>query len=359
MSQHADQTAGAASDSNLAAANPGIANASNPDPNGVIDYLVNRGILLDRSQDARVTRLTGGVSGYAVLVESGHRRVVVKRALSQLLVQGEWYAKPERAVTEAAAMRVLHQITPAHTPELLDADTARCTLTMTAAPNDWDVWKNRLLGHHVDIAAEEQIANELGGVVADWHQQTASNAALAEQFNDYEALEQLRLTPFHRVIKRKHPVVADAIETCVNDLLTRRDCLVHGDLSPKNVLVGNGGLIVIDFEVAHVGAAVFDVAFLQSHLMLKSVRRTPFAPEVRGVSEAFMRGYIGELDVTPGPRLGWHIAALLLARVDGTSRIDYLDGRSMHIVRDVAVAALQADQPGLDDLWNHIEKALL
>jgi 5-methylthioribose kinase len=302
-----------------------------------------------------------------VLVELDDQRVVVKRALGRLRVRDEWLAKQERAVTEAAAIELLHRITPDCTPELLDVDPERFTLVMTAASPRWTSWKTRLMTDALEAPVEIAVGHALGAALGTWHRATAGDAEVAERFNDYEALEQLRVGPFHRVIARRHRQVAPVIEVCIDDLTTRRDCLVHGDFSPKNVLVGpsttvgpggRDGLMVLDFEVAHVGAAVFDVAYLQCHLMMKAVHRPAERLVFRQVAETFRRAYSDETGAPVEPRLAWHTACLLLARVDGTSPSGYLTAAEEAVVREVALDVLRVDDPTIESTWTAVFDAI-
>jgi enolase len=217
---------------------------------GAVEHLRERGLLSGPSAPV-VTPLPGGVSGETVLVEAPPARLVVKRALARLLVAGEWTAKPERAMTEAAALALLNGLTPAHTPQLRDADPATNTIVMSAAPAGWVSWKAVLMGDVADPSAgPAAVAGTLGSVLASWHAATWHDPQVAARFADYEAFEQLRLAPFHRTVAARHPAVAPAVLRCVAELLAVRTCLVHGDFSPKNVLVGADGVLVLDFEVA-------------------------------------------------------------------------------------------------------------
>jgi 5-methylthioribose kinase len=331
------------------------------DRDSVLDYLVARGVLSGDLTGARVTALTGGVSGEAVLVEHGHERVVVKRALGKLLVKDEWLAKRERNITEAAAIELVHAITPEYTPELLDIDPDRFTLTMAAASPRWAPWKTRLMNEPLDASVEIDLGRMLGTVLGTWHRVTSADGGVAARFNDYEAFEQLRVGPFHRVIARRHPDAAPNIEACIDDLLSRRDCFVHGDYSPKNILVGpattvgpggRDGLMVLDFEVAHVGAAVFDVAYLHCHLIMKAVHRPVLCHLFRQLAETFLDAYTDQTGAPPGPRLGSHVACLLLARVDGTSPSGYLTAVEDDVVRQLALDLLTGDEPSIDQVWD-------
>ncbi|MBN9609910.1 MAG: hypothetical protein BGO26_18355 [Actinobacteria bacterium 69-20] len=328
----------------------------------IIGYLDARG-QLPRPQ---VTRLTGGVSGETFLVESPPSRVVVKRTLDKLLVAGDWRAKPERAMTEAAALRLLHGITPECTPELLDADPETNTVVISAAPAEWVNWKEALLGVVVDpTTGPVDVAAELGTVLGHWHRDTRQNPQVAEDFDDYEAFEQLRVDPFHRTVARAHPDLAAVINSCADELLTRRDCLVHGDFSPKNVLVGRDGLMVLDFEVAHFGAAVFDLAFMSCHLALKALHLPDRADVLASAAAALVRAYRETAGWAAGSaagsaadddhvttRLGWHTACLMLARVDGLSPAGYLSAETASAVRDIAAAALCGSDTSAGALWD-------
>lgn len=335
---------------------PGLG-GSGLDSTQIVDYLYARG-QLDRP---RVTSLTGGVSAETVLVEESSARVVVKRALDRLLVVGDWTAKPERAMSEAAAIELLHKLTPEYTPQLLDADPARNVIVMSAAPADWLPWKTVLLGEAADpTSGVVSTAATLGAVLGIWHDQTWHDQAVADRFDDYEAFDQLRVSPFHRVVAAANPSAALRIEECADELMTRRDCLVHGDFSPKNVLVGADGLMVLDFEVAHVGAAVFDLAFMSAHLVLKALHLSQRAAELASSAAAFLRAYgtaTAQVGREPVQRLGWHTACLLLARVDGLSPAGYLNPETAVTVRGLALELLAADDPTSAQVWDRVMDA--
>jgi aminoglycoside phosphotransferase (APT) family kinase protein len=290
-------------------------------PLTVAAYLAERGVISD-PVGARAHELAGGVSNVVLAVTAGSARVVVKQALPRLRVADEWLAKRERALTEAAALELASRIVPACVPTLLDLDRDRCVLTITAAPVHWTTWKSRLLRGEADPA----IARRLGELLAAWHQGTFRDEAVLERFGDTEAFEQLRIDPYYRTVARRRPELAAAIGAVLARMEATRVCLVHGDYSPKNVLVGEG-VWAIDFEVAHCGDPAFDLAFMLNHLLLKRLHAPEASVELdrcaAGFWESYTNGVAGELLPETRYVLG-HVGGLMLARVEGKSPAEYL-----------------------------------
>lgn len=327
-----------------------------PEPillNNVLRYLECRG--LPPMAGAVVTELTDGVSARVYLVEDSSGRRVVKQALPELNVKSLWLADPHRAMTEAAALKLAHGLTPDHVPALIDADPVDCVLTMSAAPAELVNWRSQLLQHTPPTSDLVFVGQELGRILGTWHRATWADLAVAEQFSDDETFEQLRLTPFHRTVLEKYPELQTALRSCIDELSDRRECLVHGDFSPKNILVSGSEVWVLDFEVARFGAAIFDLAFLGHHLAIKAAVLPDRAPDLQRAFKEFLGSYAKALGRTVDDRtLGWHIATLMLARVDGVSPAGYLSESQRVTVREAARAVLASSDSSTAALWNTV-----
>jgi tRNA A-37 threonylcarbamoyl transferase component Bud32 len=295
------------------------------DKRSVVEYLVGRGILPPQRGVANVEVLGGGVSNVVMLVEAGNHRFIVKQPRGRLLVQDEWLAHPDRVLAEARAITLVRTSTPDAAPAVVDLDSARRVLTLQAAPREWRSWKETLLEGTVD----DLVGQRLGLLLGTWHRAGTSQVGGVPELEDLKAFRELRIEPFHRTVALKHPELAAQLDAATRPLLSGgpNRTLVHGDFSPKNVLVGLDGLWVIDFEVAHIGDPVFDLAFLVAHLVLKSLHRPGCAGAYRACAASFLDTYAH----TAGPRfipvedsLGLQAGCLLLARVDGKSPAEYL-----------------------------------
>ena len=266
-----------------------------PEPNGqsstllsvqtVDEYLIARGIF-DPTGAIEARELGGGVSNLVLAARQGGLRVVVKQALERLRVPDEWLARRERAITESEALRLAARIAPGSVPEVIDLDREACVLTLSEAPADWGNWKEKLLSGEAD----PRVAARLGELLAVWHTETFEDRNVAREFGSSQAFDELRIDPYYRTVGRRRAELSSAVDGLVQRMRATRLCLVHGDYSPKNVLVGSG-LWVIDFEVAHYGDPAFDLAFMLSHLLLKRLHVPQASSELKLCAEAFWGSY--------------------------------------------------------------------
>jgi hypothetical protein len=160
-------------------------------------------------------------------------------------------------------------------------------------------------------------------IAASWHSAEAEHL-----FGDQTVFDQLRIDPYYRYTASRCPEASEYISDLVGRSSARRVSLVHGDWSPKNLLVHESGLWVIDWEVVHYGDPSFDVGFLLNHLVLKSIAMPHHQAALAGLASAFLDGLAARLP----PDGDWivpaaleHLPALLLARVEGKSPAEYLD----------------------------------
>jgi aminoglycoside phosphotransferase (APT) family kinase protein len=287
-----------------------------------LDYLREQGRLAEGP--ARVEVLAGGVSNVVLRVEQGGRRFVLKQSRPQLRTREAWFSDVARVYREQDVMEVLSPLLPPGAiPAVLFADRPRYLLAMEHAPLEARVWKAQLLAGAVDCSTAERAGRLLGMI----HDRTANKPELRDRLSERTVFVQLRIEPFYRRIQERHPDLAGRIEPLVGQLLSAEEALCHGDFSPKNLLVHSGGVTLVDHETGHLGEPAMDLGFFFSHLLLKGVRSGDWGL-YRPLIEAAWRGYAEEIHYgspTETMRRGFgHLGVCLLARIDGTSPVDYL-----------------------------------
>lgn len=288
-----------------------------------LDYLRERGRI--GAGPASVELLGWGVSNVVLRVRAGDQLFVLKQSRPQLRTRDAWFSDIERVYREQEVMEVLAPLLPAEVvPRVLFMDRPNYVFAMSHAPEEAVVWKEQLLAGQVDLALGERAGMVLGRM----HQCTADNTGLVERFLDRKVFVQLRVDPFYRRIEERRPEVAAAVEPLIERMLAEQIALCHGDYSPKNILTHRDGFTLVDYETAHLGDPTMDLGFFLSHLLLKTIKRFDERQRFLELTRAFWRGYHQEATFRPAAELEsfgiWHCGVCLLARIDGTSPVDYL-----------------------------------
>lgn len=282
--------------------------------------------LLPREGEASAVRLGGGVSSNVFLVEQSGSRVVIKEALPRFRVPQEWRVSPERSRVEARFSEwALDRLTEGRVARILRADPERAVLAIEAAPSGWSSWKSRLL----DSMAAPGLFGRAGRLLAQIHRLSLRDSAARAAFANADLFQAQRLEPYFEAAARRVGQDARLLRRMAGWLAEGGSCVIHGDYSPKNLLTDGERFILIDHEVATWGRPVFDVGFLLSHLLLKSLGRPRAGPRLVGGASRFLEAYgtgmrLAEEERASLPRL---VGALLLARIHGKSRVEYLDER--------------------------------
>ncbi|MEI7561561.1 MAG: aminoglycoside phosphotransferase family protein [Actinomycetes bacterium] len=287
----------------------------------VVAYLIEKGII-SATDKAEVEVLTGGVSNVVLAITTSDKKLVLKQALAELKVAEKWEADQRRAIVEANAISLFHKLSPDQVPNLVFLDPTRFILILDRVPVGSTVWKTDLL----DGVINPDVAGVLGKTLAQWHNFGQTNKEARLQFMEDSLFEQLRVDPFYRFVAAKNDLLKPAINKLISELEGDKTTIVHGDFSPKNIMVGmDEQVYILDFEVTHVGNPVFDLAFLLAHLLCKLFRTNEPLEEKMLIASAqrFITSYREIRSISES--LSSHTALIALARVEGKSPVNYLD----------------------------------
>lgn len=298
--------------------------------------------------------LAGGVSNRTVLVERESGEAwVLKQALGKLRVAVDWFSPPERVHREALGLRWLAELAPSgSTTPLLFEDHDEHLIAMAAVPQPHANWKTMLLAGALQMDHVEQFARLIGTV----HRRAWERRGEVEPvFRDRGYFESLRLEPYWAYTAERVPAARAFLLRLIDDIRARPLTLVHGDYSPKNVLVHDGRLVLLDHEVIHWGDPAFDLGFGHTHLLAKALHVADRRADFAEASRRHWRAYRDALGDVPwredlGPRAVRATLGCLLARVDGRSPLEYLSESGRERQRTAALA-LMADPPTSYDVF--------
>lgn len=298
---------------------PADAPAIDADPEQWLPYLRGRGLV---DADVPVSLMSGGVSCVTVRVGD----LVVKQPRARLAVAGYWPADTHRILAEAAALARF----PGLAPPLVDIDREQLTLVMRFV--DGVNWKDELMTGRVD----PEVARQVGHALRRIHDAPLDGPGAVEGVDGAASaarFDELRLHPYFAGVPAAVPQAAAAVSTMVERLRATHTHVVHGDFSPKNMLVSRLGhrveITVLDWEVVCAGDPTFDLAFVVSHLLVKSVHLPQVRDELLSSAAALCAAY----GPAERPWLDVVVGGLLLARVEGLSTLLYLTADDQAQVR--------------------------
>jgi 5-methylthioribose kinase len=327
----------------------------------LIDYLRAKGHI-GGAESPIVRTLAGGVSNRTVLVERPNGPAwVIKQSLARLRVDVEWYCDPARIHREALGIRWLGELAPPATvPALLFEDHDQHLLAMEAVPQPHRNWKTVLLGGGLDLDHVRQFGHLLGTI----HRRASERETeVAAVFRDRSVFESLRVEPYYRYTAERLPEAAGFLADLIADLSRRCVTLVHGDYSPKNILLHHDRLVLLDHEVIHFGDPAFDLGFSLAHFLSKahhiasqragftSAARTYLGTYLAGLGDPAWAGDLEEHAVR-------NTLGCLLARVAGRSPLEYLSHVERERQRAVVLHLMQQPPRLMNDLFARFAEGL-
>ncbi|MDH3380616.1 MAG: aminoglycoside phosphotransferase family protein, partial [Gammaproteobacteria bacterium] len=299
--------------------------ASVDDPRAIRAALVRSGSIDLNERIVRMQPLSGGVSSQILRIDLDTRSMCAKRALARLRVDTDWQVPVERNEYEYCWLQTVARINADAVPGVYGRDAESGWFAMQyLPPEQYPCWKQELREGRVDVRFAAHVGDCLGAI----HAATAGRSDLAERFASDRIFDAIRLSPYLESTALAHPDLAHVIRKLIETTAQTRVALVHGDVSPKNLLVGESGPVFIDAECAWYGDPAFDLAFCLNHLLLKCV----WVPQaVAALSDSYRRLYAAYRSrVTWEPvaalerRAARLLPALALARIDGKSTVEYL-----------------------------------
>jgi hypothetical protein len=356
-------------------------------PGALLAYLRATG-RIPANEEPQITTLAGGVSNRTVLVSRPTGESwVIKQALEKLRVAVDWFSDPRRIEREALGLKHLAEIAPPGTiTPLIFEDPANHLLAMQAVPQPHANWKSLLMAGRINPAHVAQFARLLATIHRRGYERRIEFGQL---FADRSFFESLRIEPYYRYTARQAPETYTFFKQLILDTSFRQLTLVHGDYSPKNVLIRGmmndecrmmsddtalanrdphslfithpSSLVLLDHEVIHFGDPAFDLGFSLTHFLSKGHHLPAHRPAFADAARLYWRTYrdtLGDFRWTADLEefAVRHTLACMLARVAGRSPLEYLTP-SERAWQQAVVTQMMAGLP--DDMNDLIDTFLI
>ena len=295
-----------------------------------------------------VKPLTGGVASDIGVVQTTGGAFCVKFALERLRVAQDWRVPVSRNRAEYDWLAFAGSIVPGAVPRLFGRDEAAggFAMELIAGP-DVVLWKAALL-------AGQSLGHEaalVGDILGRIHRAGAAPGFDRARFANRDLFRAIRIDPYLSFTATRHPDIADKLSELANSLYQAEQTLIHGDVSPKNILIRPAGPVFLDAECATMGDPAFDLAFCINHLVLKAAQMDArILASIAGLWAAYAAHVNWEEIAGLQARVAALVPALMLARIDGKSPVEYLSELTRTDIRELALGLLAQDDPTLSGL---------
>lgn len=302
-----------------------------------------------------IQRLTGGVASDIAKVSFGSQAVCVKFALEKLQVKEDWFAPAHRGQAEYAWLSVAGSVAPESAPKLYGwSDNDNGFAMEFISGSDIYLWKTYLLEEETPQGEAQAVARTIARI----HAASTKPDFDKSPFDNGDDFESLRTSPYLRFTAEHHPDLAPMLLKLADELKTSQTALVHGDVSPKNIIMRNGVPVILDAECATMGDPAFDTAFCLNHLVLKAVHLPKSSALFLAEASAFWQTYIDLVDWEEKNQIEQRTTALLpalmLARVDGKSPVEYLSEASRASVRKISIPLIKKPKTTVADILSAV-----
>ncbi len=320
-----------------------------------LDLLCELG-LASEGDHVEVVPFGGGVASDIARVDVAGRTFCVKFALEKLKVAEEWHVPVHRNRAEYAWLEFAASVDPSSVPCLYGQSGTGFVMEHIASPDAF-LWKDELLYGIPDIRRAVSVAE----ILARIHAASAGSVHCQQSFRNHDDFLAIRIEPYLIFTASRHPDLARQLNAIGEGLYRSRQALVHGDVSPKNILFRGNCPVLLDAECATMGDSAFDVAFCLNHLALKSIHRPDQRDVLMDAATGFWSTYAAGIAWEPRDAFEGRVAALLpallLARVDGKSPVEYLSRENQDRIRDLAKPLIRKPPARLDEVLTVVRKA--
>ncbi len=319
-------------------------------PNEIYSASIDFG-LLDSDHKFSFTKITDGVSSDIWHIKTKDKEYCIKRALGKLSVKEDWFAPIERNNFEAKYFHYCKKIIPNSFPKILGHDDKKFILAMEWYDNNnYVIWKKKLLNKNISLKDGIRV----GKLLAVIHKYFYKKEKYKKIFSNDETFYAIRIEPYLTFTARLYPELSETYNKSIN-FLKKKSTVIHGDFSPKNILIGKNYPVILDAETACWGNPIFDVAFLNNHFILKSILNQSIYNNYINLSKNFITTYIANFPIINNKQYIKEFiklqALLILARVDGKSPVEYFTKEHKAKARRLAKNIIDKKNSSLSNLF--------
>ena len=307
---------------------------------------------INQEKIIKYKRLEGGVSSEVYYVKTNKSDYCIKRSLKKLLVKKNWIANTNRIKYEYLWLKHCKKIISRNIPKTFEFDNKKKYIVMEYLNDSkYKTLKQLYFNKVVNIKTIKLISKHLYKIHSSSKNLKTKKIFDGNNNNFYD----LRLDPYFNEVGRIYPKYKKYIKNINKNYFENSSTLVHGDFSPKNILIGKNKIIYLDAECCNFGDPVFDLVFFTNHLLIKSIFIKDKSQEFIKSYIIFYKEYLNNLNLKNYKsyinRIIEMTPIMLLARIDGKSPVEYLNSKKIkNIIRKKSFLLLNSKINNLNDI---------
>lgn len=313
--------------------------------------LINAGDML------LVEPLSGGVASDIAKVTAADQSYCVKFALPKLRVKADWFAPVERNYAEYCWLKTVADISPASSLKLYGHSKDDHGFAMEFLSGDETYLLKQKLFDGEGVVKE---AMAIGALLGRIHHTSSRAEFDRSPFHNHDDFYAIRIEPYLVFTAERYPSLKEKMRAMADELYEAKAVLIHGDVSPKNIMFSKGHPYILDAECATMGDPAFDLAFCMNHFILKAI----FVPSCRQKYLSFCTSLWSEYK----PSVTWEdpdlleerllrlLPMLMLARVDGKSPVEYFNEDHQDYVRKLSIPLIETSEKSLPAFLGHLQR---
>ncbi len=303
--------------------------------------------LIDSPQDIlSLEHIDKGLINYIFSIRTKDKELIVKYAGDRARGKPSVRIDQKRLKNEFEAIYLYKKLCPSnHFPTTIFFDQEFNLMAMEKVPPAYILLETELREGRINTA----LAASLGEFLAEMHNSTRDATTIKDIINNIDMIQQIKI-PFIYDNITSDPQEIEVIKALKNSLLTDKQCQVQGDFKPNNIFVRGEDFILIDFEQSYYGNPLLDFAYLPSAYLvlsfLHSEKQSAYFEAIRLFWNAYKKNILLPADEQAALQ---HLGVILLARVDGIIKYDFLQSNQIaSILRKVAKKLILRQIPTLD-----------
>ena len=307
---------------------------------------------INKEKIIKYKKLEGGVSSEVYHVKTNKSEYCIKRSLKKLLVKKEWIADTNRIKFEYYWLNHCRNILNKNIPKTYEFNNKKKYIVMEYLNNSkYKTLKELYFKKIINLNTIRLISKHLYKIHSK-----SNNYKIKILFKgNRNNFNDLRLDPYFNEVGRVYPKYKEYVKDLNKNYLINSSTLIHGDFSPKNILIGKNKIVYLDAECCNFGDPIFDLVFFSNHLLLKSIFIKDKSKEFIKSYIIFYKEYLKNLNAKKSKQYVDRIIKMtpimMLARIDGKSPVEYIKSKKIkNTIRNKSFLLLEREINNLNDI---------